>query len=194
MDPGRRLARFDLESRATYMKRTKNMEQDRAELVSTIVQAYMELFVTMQFNAVSHWLMLELTFAQARALIILAVRKELTVSQLAKLLGVGKPTASILIQQLVERGLVTRTEGTSDRRQTVIRLSDQGAEIGVGRRKQREQQWQRWLSHLSDEDLSALARGLTSIMEVIKKESESETRQAIHSYADPEDPPTSKNK
>jgi DNA-binding MarR family transcriptional regulator len=116
------------------------------------------------------------------------------VSHLAKLLGVGKPTASILIQQLVERGLVTRTEGTSDRRQTVIRLSDQGAEIGVGRRKQREQQWQRWLSHLSDEDLSALARGLTSIIEVIKKESESETRQAIHSYVDSEAPSTSKNK
>jgi DNA-binding MarR family transcriptional regulator len=176
------------------MKKPKDMEQDRTELVSTIVQAYMELFVTMQFNAVSHWLMLELTFAQARALIILAVRKELMVSQLAKLLGVGKPTASILIQQLVERGLVTRTEGTSDRRQTVIRLSDQGAEIGVGRRKQREQQWQRWLSHLSDEDLSALARGLTSIIEVIKKESESETRQAIHSYVDSEDPSTRKNK
>jgi DNA-binding MarR family transcriptional regulator len=88
----------------------KNKEQSRPELVSTIVQAYMELFVTMQFNAIAHWLMLELTFAQARALIILAVRKELTVSQLGRLLGVGNPTASILIQQLVERGLVTRTE------------------------------------------------------------------------------------
>ena len=113
----------------------------------------MELFVTMQFNAVSHWLMLELTFAQARALIILAARKELTVSQLARLLGVGNPTASILVQQLVERGLVTRTEDASDRRQTVIRLSDQGTEIGAGRRQEREQQWQRWLSQLSDEDL-----------------------------------------
>jgi DNA-binding MarR family transcriptional regulator len=119
-------------------------------------------------------------------LIILAVRKELTVSQLARLLGVGNPTASILIQQLVERGLVTRTEDISDRRQTVIRLSDQGAEIGVGRRQQREKQWQRWLSHLSDEDISALARGLTAIIDVIKKESENETQQAIHAYVGPE--------
>lgn len=166
---------------------TKNKQQSRPELVSTIVQAYMELFVTMQFNAVSHWLMLELTFAQARALIILAARRELTVSQLAKLLSVGNPTASILVQQLVERGLVTRTEGTNDRRQTVIRLSDQGAEIGVGRRKEREKQWQRWLTHLSDDDLSALARGLTAITEVIKKESEKETQQAIPAYVRPED-------
>jgi hypothetical protein len=55
---------------------TKNKEQNRPELVSTIVQSYMELFIAMQFNAVSHWLMLELTFAQARALIILAVRRD----------------------------------------------------------------------------------------------------------------------
>ena len=165
------------------MKTLKNKGKNRPELVSTIVNAYMELFVTMQFNAVSHWLMLELTFAQARALIILAVRKELTVSQLAKLLGVGNPTASILVQQLVERGLVTRTEDPGDRRQTVIRLSDQGAEIGVGRRKQREKQWQGWLSHLSDEDLSALARGLTAIVEVIKQESDTKTQQAIPPYA-----------
>ena len=95
----------------------------------------MDLFITMQFNAVSHWLMLELTFAQARALFMLAARKELTVSQLAKLLGVGNPTASILVQQLVERELVTRTEHTTDRRHTIIRLSPKGAEIGAGRQK-----------------------------------------------------------
>ena len=160
------------------MKTIKNKkEPSRSALVTTIVQAYMELFVIMQFNAVSHWLMLELTFAQARALIILAARKELTVSQLAKLLGVGNPTASILIQHLVERGLVTRTEDTGDRRQTVIRLSAQGAEIGSGRRQEREKQWQRWLSHLSDDELDALARGLSAIIEVVKREAQDETQQ-----------------
>jgi DNA-binding MarR family transcriptional regulator len=147
-------------------------KQKRSELVSTIVKAYMEVFVIMQFNTVSHWLMLELTFAQARAVIILAARKELTVSQLAKLLGVGNPTASLLVQQLVERGLVTRTEGESDRRQTIIRLSTAGQELGSGRRQEREQQWERWLSRLSDEDLKSLARGFDAILEVIRQESE----------------------
>ena len=161
------------------MKQVKSTEQDRAELVNTIVQAYMELFITMQFNAVSHWLMLELTFAQARALFMLAARKELTVSQLAKLLGVGKPTVSILVQQLVERDLVTRTEHATDRRHTIIRLSQKGAEIGAGRRKEREKQWQRWLSQLSDDELSALARGLNAIVAVVKKELEEEMQQIV---------------
>ena len=154
------------------MKTTKSKEQSRPELVGTIVQSYMELFVAMQFNAVSHWLMLELTFAQARALFILAARKELTVSQLAKLLGVGNPTASILVQQLVERGLVTRTEHPTDRRNTILSLSPKGAEIGAGRREAREKQWQRWLSNLNNDELSALARGLSALTNVVKKETE----------------------
>ncbi|HEX9333854.1 MAG TPA: MarR family transcriptional regulator [Anaerolineales bacterium] len=174
------------------MTQVKNTERSRPELVSTIVQAYMELFMTMQFNAVSHWLMLELTFAQARALFMLAARKELTVSQLARLLGVGNPTASILVQQLVERDLVTRTEHTIDRRHTVIKLSPKGAEIGAGRRKQREKQWQRWLSQLSDDELNALARGLNAIVAVVKKELEDEMQQMIPPKPKPEDTRTRK--
>jgi DNA-binding MarR family transcriptional regulator len=165
------------------MNPVKVTEQSRPALVGTIVQAYMDLFMTMQFNAVSHWLMLELTFAQARALFMLAARKELTVSQLARLLDVGKPTASILLQQLVERGLVTRTEDPTDRRHTIIRLSPKGEEIGVGRRREREKQWQRWLGQLSDDELSALAHGLTAIVSVIKKELEDEMQKSSQSQS-----------
>ncbi|HLO13187.1 MAG TPA: MarR family transcriptional regulator [Anaerolineales bacterium] len=176
------------------MKQATSTEQSRPELVSTIVQAYMDLFMTMQFNAVSHWLMLELTFAQARALFMLAARQELTVSQLAKLLDIGKPTASILVQQLVERELVTRTEHETDRRHTIVRLSPKGAEIGAGRRKEREKQWQRWLRRLSDDELNALARGLSAIVAVVKQELEDETQQTIPSRSKPEEAQTMRKK
>jgi len=159
------------------LKKIQSKEESRPALVGTIIQAYMDLFMTMQFNAMSHWLMLELTFAQARALFMLSARKELTVSQLAKLLGVGNPTASILVQQLVERELVRRTEHATDRRHTIISLSPKGAEIGAGRRNERERQWQRWLGHLSDDELSALARGLSAIVTVTQKELEDKMQQ-----------------
>ena len=159
------------------MNKIPGKEENRSGLVDTVVKAYLELFMTMQFNAVSHWLMLELTFAQARALFMLAARKELTVSQLAKLLDVGKPTASVLVQQLVERELVTRTEHETDRRHTIIRLSPKGEEIGAGRRREREKQWQRWLGQLSDEELTALAHGLSAIVAVVKKELENGLQQ-----------------
>ncbi len=37
---------------------------------------------------------------------------------------------------------------------------------------EREKQWQRWLVNLSDDDLSALARGLSALTNVVKKKSE----------------------
>ncbi len=154
------------------MKAGENKMETREKLIATTIDAYMELFVMMQSAAVSHWLMFELTFAQVRALFQLAVHKAVSVSQLARLLGVGNPTASILVQQLVERGLVTRTEHETDRRQTVVRLSEQGAEIGAGRRSEREKQWQGWLSHLSDEELSGLTRGLNALQKVVRAEAQ----------------------
>jgi len=152
---------------------SKNKMETRAELTSIAIAAYMDLFVMMQSAAVSHWLMFELTFAQVRALFQLAVHKAVSVSQLARLLGVGNPTASILVQQLVERGLVTRTEHESDRRRTVVRLSEQGLEIGAGRRSEREKQWQGWLSRLSDEELRGLAQGLHALQKAALAEAQS---------------------
>ena len=150
----------------------ENTEQERARLIHDALNAYMDLFILMQAVTLSHWLSFELTFAQGKAAILLAAHKELTISQLAKLLGVGKSAASILVQQLVERGLVTRTEQESDRRRSVVRLSERGAEIASGRLKEREGKWQSWLSHLSDEELSALARGLNALRDVVQLESE----------------------
>jgi DNA-binding MarR family transcriptional regulator len=160
------------------MKANQNKTETREQLAAATIDAYMELFVMMQSAAVSHWLMFELTFAQVRALFQLAVHKAVSVSQLARLLGVGNPTASILVQQLVERGLVTRTEHETDRRRTVVRLSEKGAEIGAGRRSEREKQWQGWLSHLNDEELSGLALGLSALQRVVHAEAQTTSEEA----------------
>lgn len=173
MDPGGRFAWPGPERGKTCMKPDENQNNTRQELINSAASTYMELFTMMQSAAVSHWLMFELTFAQARALIILAAKKALTISQLAKLMDVGNPTASILVQKLVERGLVTRTEDEVDRRQTVVRLSEQGIEIGAGRRSEREKQWQRWLNQLSDDEISGLAHGLKALLVVMNEEGQS---------------------
>jgi DNA-binding MarR family transcriptional regulator len=152
------------------MKTQKEETTSRRQLIADTASNYMELYILMQSAAMSHWLMFELTFAQARALILLAAKKVLTVSQLAKLLAVGNPTASLLVQKLVERGLVIRTEAQTDRRQTELRLSPKGEEIGAGRRSEREGQWRNWLNRLDDETLAGLARGLDALLVVAQAE------------------------
>ncbi len=142
----------------------------REQVIQAALEDYMDLFVVMQSSAVTHWLMFELTFAQARALILLAAHGTLTVTRLAGMLNVGKPIASLLVQGLVDRGLVSRSEDPADRRQVALRLSEKGAEIGAGRRGARRVQWQGWMERLGDGDLEALARGLRALRRSVRAE------------------------
>ena len=138
------------------------------QIIDSILEDYMDLFVMMQSAAVAHWLMFELTFAQARALIMLAAHQSMSLGDLAHLLKIGKATASVLVQGLVERGLVTRTENPSDRREVIICLSEKGMEIGAGRRSDREKQLRDWLKRMPEEDVRALQQGLSALKGVVE--------------------------
>ena len=72
------------------------------------------------------WRRLDLTSAQLKALIVLASRDELTVGGLAGLLAMSRPSGSILVEQLVQGGLVTRTDDPTDRRRATVRLAAEG--------------------------------------------------------------------
>jgi DNA-binding MarR family transcriptional regulator len=148
----------------------------RSASIGSAIQAYMDVFVLMQASAISHWLMLDLSFAEARALILIAAWGEVTVTQLARLLHVGKPTASTLAQRLVERGLIGRTEHELDRRRTILRLSPEGRVISEGRQKERMRQWRAWLRRLEDGDVAALARGLEALRRVVRADLRREDR------------------
>ncbi|HUX42775.1 MAG TPA: MarR family transcriptional regulator [Rectinemataceae bacterium] len=135
----------------------------RERLGEEILTRWMDFFIQMQYGSISNWLMHELSFAQARALIVIAAKKSQTLGQLAILLDVSKATASVLVQHLVDKGLLERRENPQDRRSVDITLSSKGAEIGAGRRGAREGQWRRWLERMTEEELGDLARGLAAL-------------------------------
>ena len=51
------------------------------------------------------------------------------IGQIAEILGIGQPTASHLIDRLVQAQLVSRTEDPLDRRRTLAQLSPNGVEL-----------------------------------------------------------------
>lgn len=73
-----------------------------------------------------------LPLAQVKALIYLYDNGERSMSEVAGGLGVSLPSASELIDRLIERGLVQKTQDTADRRRVVISLTDPA--IAYGRR------------------------------------------------------------
>jgi DNA-binding MarR family transcriptional regulator len=139
----------------------KHPVKTRTELVSTTIGTLYDVITLRLSAAVASWIEFDLTFAQLKALLVLSRRGDLALGELAEGLGIGNSAASILVQQLVSRGLVDRGEDAHDRRRSVLCLSERGARLVAGRRKEREAQLNHWLAPLSDDELQGLARGLS---------------------------------
>ncbi len=142
---------------------------ERAQLIKNTIQAFAELVMIQKLADIPGWIDIDLTVSQVRALYFLAARERLTISDLAKLLGMGKPAASILVQQLVEHQLAERSEDTVDRRRCWVRLAARGSELLIGRREMRESTFQGWLGQMKDDELSCLLKGITALLVVVQK-------------------------
>ena len=145
-------------------------ESLRTQLADEAVQAYLELGDAVRLASLPGWITADLTTSQVKAVILLGHHGPLSVGKLAELLGVGNPAASIIVQQLVEQELAERTEDTSDRRRTLVSLTEKGSQLMSGQREQREGKVRRWLSQLNDDELAALRRGLAALVGVARLE------------------------
>ncbi|MCF6287097.1 MAG: MarR family transcriptional regulator, partial [Candidatus Hydrogenedentes bacterium] len=70
----------------------------------------------------------DLTFAQSNVLIVVQEQGELSLKELADALHVFRPSASTMVDRLVEMGALTREQSKIDRREVRIRLSEAGRE------------------------------------------------------------------
>jgi len=143
-------------------------DQMRTTLADDVVQGYLELSDTIRVTAVPSWINADLNVSQVKAIILLEHHGALTVSELARLIGIGNPAASILVQQLVEQGLVERSEDSKDRRRTFVRLTARGSGLMTGRRELVRTNLLRWLSQLSEDELASLQRGLGALLRVFQ--------------------------
>lgn len=149
-------------------------EKKRARLANEIIQAYVEIGDATRLTSLPSWVTTDLTLnlSQLKSIVFLEYNTTLTISQLARLLGMGNPAASILVQQLVAQGLVERSEDTNDRRRTYVRLTERGAGLLAGRREQIRSSLRRWLGKMEDDGLADLERGLSALLQILHAEQE----------------------
>lgn len=69
------------------------------------------------------------TITQFRTLVVLENRGETNLSALAEDLDVNSSTAMRMIDRLLGAGLVTRTENPANRREVLLRLTDEGTRL-----------------------------------------------------------------
>ena len=106
----------------------------------------------------------QLTLPQLKAAMILRQEGVWSVGRVAERLKVGEPTASHLIDRLVQSGLAERTEDEKDRRRTLVRLSAQGRRLVEERLQRTEERLRELFLRITAEDLEAFHQGLRAIV------------------------------
>jgi DNA-binding MarR family transcriptional regulator len=113
----------------------------------------------------------DLTVNQLRILFRLYYRKRLTMSDIAAALGVSQPTATGVIDRLVDRSLVARTTDEEDRRRVVVVLTKEGrGRVDAMRCAGADAAWQA-VERLSADEQQALFDALGPLHELLAKES-----------------------
>src|SRR5258707_15317796 len=93
----------------------------------------------------------------------------MNVSELAEWLRTSKPSASILVDRLVQPGYVERVEDQDDRRRTLVVLTTKGR--GLVDRLQRSggERLQGGLEQMSPDGLAALTRGRRALAAALSR-------------------------
>ncbi len=117
----------------------------------------------------SEWLSLDMGMGQLKAVVVLVKHRQLTVGGLARALDISEPSASLLVDKLVARGLVARETDLADRRRTLVVASEQGDLLVERLRRSRQEQLAQWLALMEGDDLRALTRGLDALAAVIEQ-------------------------
>jgi DNA-binding MarR family transcriptional regulator len=112
----------------------------------------------------------DLTLNQLRILFRLYYRQSLTMGDIAAALGVSQPTATGVIDRLVDRGLVARTMDVEDRRRVVVILTDEGRErVDAMRGAGADMAWKA-LVRLKPDEQEALFDALGPLHELLAEE------------------------
>jgi DNA-binding MarR family transcriptional regulator len=110
-----------------------------------------------------------LSVPQFRALVFLSRHPGASLSSMADHLGVTRPTASALVDRLVRRGLVTRTEHPQERRRIVLALTLSGARHLQQAREVARARIAGVLAGLSTAELRKIAEGIALLERVFKE-------------------------
>jgi DNA-binding MarR family transcriptional regulator len=105
----------------------------------------------------------ELTLAQLRVLFRLRNSGPMPSSQLAVGLGVTLPTITSVIDRLVGKGFVDRSDDASDRRRVIVGVTAAGREIVERVQQGRRARLARALESLEERELLALVTGLEAL-------------------------------
>jgi len=114
----------------------------------------------------------DLSMAQFNLLMAIQAAGEITGSELAAQLGVSPPSVSVMVDRLVDRGLLIRRRSARDRRKVVLSLSEQAASHFVRIEEQLLASFVGLVEALGQETAAQWVEVLRQVEQVLKQQSE----------------------
>jgi DNA-binding MarR family transcriptional regulator len=93
------------------------------------------------------------------------------ITELAASEGVTQPAMTVLVRVMEESGLVERRGDASDKRVTLVRLTEAGASYVRARREAGVQAFARLIDELTDDEIEALTAALPALRHLAELES-----------------------
>ena len=148
------------------------MLMDQGKKIQDILSLQDELVHHCAVWNVKPWLELEMSTPQLKALFLICGEKQIRMRELARRLGGSFSNATVLVDRLVDRGLVERRAEPQDRRVVLVRTTEDG-------RRLIERLVTSWralsaplLKKLAPEDLATVAKALRVILEATRDKRE----------------------
>ena len=143
---------------------------DRERLAAQCHEVAHEVFAAINRSVGEELLSLDLPMGQFKAMATITMHGPQPVGELGRRLGISEPAASLLVDKLEERGLAARTRDEKDRRRTLVTATMAGDELATRLRQGREEQTQRWLDELTDDELAGLLLGFRGLLRIAELE------------------------
>jgi DNA-binding MarR family transcriptional regulator len=111
----------------------------------------------------------DLSMRQAKAVFALSSMGPTSVTGLGNALSISEPTASLLVEELVVRGLAAREPDPTDRRRTMVKITDEGLDVVDRFQQSRDRHIVGWFEKLDDDELRAVLGGLQAIIHAAER-------------------------
>jgi MarR family transcriptional regulator, organic hydroperoxide resistance regulator len=107
------------------------------------------------------WGTQEFSVAQFRALVFVRQNHGASLGDVASFLGVAQPTASAIVNRLVNQGLMTREPHASERRRVALGLTESGEGLVTDARRAAGERFAAVLTEFRPEELELVQSGLS---------------------------------
>lgn len=137
-----------------------------------IVEAIFALSRLMKEQISTDLKIIHLSILQLQALAFLHLHQDVSMSEIATYFKIELPSATSLVNKLVEMKLAVRNEDKKDRRLVRIALTTQGQNLLEEGMKCRTKRIEKMISYLSDTDKKDLLRILQNIIKTVENTNE----------------------